>query len=173
MAWSFAAPPYKIVSNSSLASCPIVNSGHAHFLATEKIGARFNRFVRISSLEPPLAKTRKTQRNTNLSVFAAKAEAASSKDSSAASTAMVRDTVAAGDPDDIAAVVEDVEEETKRIAEQIEALRLENAKLQERMMMTTKAQIVPPNVIPPPGDGQKIYEQDPHLLSYKDHLEYR
>jgi hypothetical protein len=41
------------------------------------------------------------------------------------------------------------------------------------MMMTTKAQIVPPNVIPPPGDGQKIYEQDPHLLSYKDHLEYR
>jgi 1,4-alpha-glucan branching enzyme len=81
--------------------------------------------------------------------------------------------VAAGDPDDIAAAVEDVEEETKRIAEQIEALRLENAKLQERMMMTTKAQIVPPNVIPPPGDGQKIYEQDPHLLSYKDHLEYR
>ncbi|CAK9860132.1 unnamed protein product [Sphagnum jensenii] len=173
MAWSFAAPPYKIVSNSSLASCPIVNSSHAHFLATEKIGARFNRFVRISSLEAPLAKTRKTQRNTNLSVFAAKAEAASSKDSSAASTATVRDTVAAGDPDDIAAVVEDVEEETKRIAEQIEVLRLENAKLQERMMMTTKAQIVPPNVIPPPGDGQKIYEQDPHLLSYKDHLEYR
>jgi hypothetical protein len=60
MAWSFAAPPYKIVSNSSLASWPIVNSGHAHFLATEKIGARFNRFVRISSLEAPLAKTRKT-----------------------------------------------------------------------------------------------------------------
>ncbi len=55
-------------------------------------------------------------------VFAAKAEAASSKDSSAASTATVRDTVAAGDPDDIAAVVEDVEEETKRIAEQIEVI---------------------------------------------------
>ncbi len=55
-------------------------------------------------------------------VFAAKAEAASSKDSSAASTAMVRDTVAAGDPDDIAAVVEDVEEETKRITEQIEVI---------------------------------------------------
>jgi hypothetical protein len=35
--------------------------------ATEKIGARFNRLVRISSLEAPLAKTRKTQRNTNLS----------------------------------------------------------------------------------------------------------
>jgi hypothetical protein len=34
--------------------------------ATEKIGARFNRFVRISSLEAPLAKTRK-QWNTNLS----------------------------------------------------------------------------------------------------------
>jgi hypothetical protein len=35
---------------------------------------------------------------------------------------MVRDTVAAGDPDDIAAVVEDVEEETKRITEQIEVI---------------------------------------------------
>jgi hypothetical protein len=67
MAWSLAAPPYKIVSNSSLASWPIVNSGHAHFLATEKIGARFNRFLRISSLEAPLAKISKTQRNTNLS----------------------------------------------------------------------------------------------------------
>jgi hypothetical protein len=30
--------------------------------------------------------------------------------------------VAAGDPDDITAVVEDVEEETKRIAEQIEVI---------------------------------------------------
>jgi hypothetical protein len=34
MAWSLAAPPYKIVSNSSLASWPIVNSGHAHFLGS-------------------------------------------------------------------------------------------------------------------------------------------
>lgn len=30
-----------------------------------------------------------------------------------------------------------------------------------------------PRTVPPPGDGQRIYEIDPMLRSYKDHLNYR
>lgn len=32
---------------------------------------------------------------------------------------------------------------------------------------------VKPRTVPPPGDGKKIYEIDPMLLSYRNHLDYR
>lgn len=32
---------------------------------------------------------------------------------------------------------------------------------------------VRPRVVPPPGDGKKIYEIDPMLRSYSNHLDYR
>ena len=33
--------------------------------------------------------------------------------------------------------------------------------------------IVTKRSIPPPGDGQRIYEIDPLLRSHRDHLDYR
>jgi 1,4-alpha-glucan branching enzyme len=30
-----------------------------------------------------------------------------------------------------------------------------------------------PRVIPPPGDGQRIYEIDPMLKGFRNHLDYR
>lgn len=30
-----------------------------------------------------------------------------------------------------------------------------------------------PRIVPPPGDGKRIYEIDPMLRSYRDHLDYR
>lgn len=30
-----------------------------------------------------------------------------------------------------------------------------------------------PRIVPPPGDGKKIYEIDPMLRSYSSHLDYR
>lgn len=30
-----------------------------------------------------------------------------------------------------------------------------------------------PRLVPPPGDGKRIYEIDPMLRSYSDHLDYR
>lgn len=36
-----------------------------------------------------------------------------------------------------------------------------------------KEKEVKPRTVPPPGNGQIIYEIDPMLRSYKDHLDYR
>lgn len=32
---------------------------------------------------------------------------------------------------------------------------------------------VKPKIIPPPGTGQKIYEIDPYLQGYREHLDFR
>ena len=39
----------------------------------------------------------------------------------------------------------------------------------------TKVQLVEekPRVIPPPGDGQRIYQIDPMLEGFRNHLDYR
>jgi 1,4-alpha-glucan branching enzyme len=39
----------------------------------------------------------------------------------------------------------------------------------------TKAPLVEekPRVIPPPGDGQRIYQIDPMLEGFRNHLDYR
>jgi hypothetical protein len=60
--------------------------------------------------------------------------------------------------------------ETERIEREINALKQENAKLREEVDAGPKAAV---GVIPPPGDGQEIYKQDPFLEPYRDHLEYR
>ncbi|XP_024527573.1 1,4-alpha-glucan-branching enzyme 2-2, chloroplastic/amyloplastic [Selaginella moellendorffii] len=59
-----------------------------------------------------------------------------------------------------------MEEQTMEIAKQIQAFRDGSLKLKEQDAAL-------PKVVPPPGDGQRIYEIDPYLKNYRDHLEYR
>eukprot|EP00897_Mesotaenium_endlicherianum_P007732 jgi/Mesen1/6988/ME000364S06162 len=74
-----------------------------------------------------------------------------------------------GSDADVSVAVANVEEETKRVEEQIKVLREENDRLREAVGSVQQK----PRTIPPPGDGQKIYEIDPFLTNNRDHLDYR
>ncbi|CAI5528210.1 unnamed protein product [Closterium sp. Naga37s-1] len=65
--------------------------------------------------------------------------------------------------------VGDLEAEAEVIEAQIKALRQENAKLREQMIFTQEG----PKVVPPPGEGKKIFETDEYLNAHRIHLEYR
>ncbi|CAI5986580.1 unnamed protein product [Closterium sp. NIES-65] len=65
--------------------------------------------------------------------------------------------------------VGDLEAEAEVIEAQIKALREENAKLREQMIFTQEG----PKVVPPPGEGKRIFDTDEYLNAHRIHLEYR
>ncbi|GAQ83898.1 starch branching enzyme 4 [Klebsormidium nitens] len=124
----------------------------------------------------PLAK--RTKAGKNAARQGARAQVSRTKVTDAAKAAKdLKETIKASEEkletlqgDD--AAVADLESETARIEREIDSLKQENAKL--RVKVTGEAgPMAAPSVMPPPGEGQEIYKQDPFLEPYRDHLEYR
>jgi len=49
----------------------------------------------------------------------------------------------------------------------------EAVRTEDQTMNVVKERGVKPRIVPPPGDGKKIYEIDPMLRTYNNHLDYR
>ncbi|TYI98812.1 hypothetical protein E1A91_D01G243300v1 [Gossypium mustelinum] len=67
---------------------------------------------------------------------------------------------------------EEMEDDTKIEVEEQESAPKELSTLLNRKISTEKSE-AKPRTIPPPGIGQKIYEIDPSLLDFRQHLDYR
>lgn len=65
-----------------------------------------------------------------------------------------------------------MEDDTKIEVEKQESVPKELSTPLKRKTSTKKIE-AKPRTIPPPGAGQKIYEIDPSLLSFRQHLDYR
>ncbi|KAA3465054.1 1,4-alpha-glucan-branching enzyme 2-2, chloroplastic/amyloplastic-like [Gossypium australe] len=67
---------------------------------------------------------------------------------------------------------EEMEDDTKIEVEEQESVPKELSTPLNRKISTEKSE-AKPRTIPPPGIGQKIYEIDPSLLDFRQHLDYR
>nr|KJB16659.1 hypothetical protein B456_002G241400 [Gossypium raimondii] len=67
---------------------------------------------------------------------------------------------------------EEMEDDTKIEVEEQESAPKELSTPLKRKISTEKSE-AKPRTIPPPGIGQKIYEIDPSLLDFRQHLDYR
>lgn len=99
---------------------------------------------------------------------------ASSSESPQQSTATVPDSpegyLVPGVVENITEVtIDELENEPEKIAQKIQVLKEENERLRSHMMQDDTVG----KVIPPPGNGQRIYELDPYLKAHRDHLDYR
>ncbi|MCO5603867.1 hypothetical protein L7F22_058021 [Adiantum nelumboides] len=65
--------------------------------------------------------------------------------------------------------LDELENDPEKLSEKIQSLKEQNENL--RLHLTQGDSV--PKVVPPPGDGQKIYELDSYLKPYRDHLNYR
>lgn len=65
--------------------------------------------------------------------------------------------------------LDELENDPDKITEKLQTLKEENEKLKSHLTQSDSNQ----RVIPPPGDGQRIYELDPYLKKHRDHLDYR
>ncbi|KAI5084799.1 hypothetical protein GOP47_0001047 [Adiantum capillus-veneris] len=65
--------------------------------------------------------------------------------------------------------LEELENDPEKLSETIENLKEQNENLRLHLAQADSF----PKVVPPPGEGQKIYELDSYLKTYRDHLDYR
>lgn len=65
--------------------------------------------------------------------------------------------------------IDDLENDPDKITEELQTLKEENERLKAHLTQAGSNY----RVVPPPGDGQKIYELDPYLKTHRDHLDYR